>query len=202
MPAFPSAGEFTKEFSEQIKKNTASSAPSELTVVEKLPDNYVKAVINIATYAWRIRGKVADSSGDANSECSKDDIKKVLRYVDGIVDALTSIDIDIKDRIGQPFDFGLPEKVVTTVAQVGICKEMIRETLRPTIYWRSQIAQQGEIILATPEEAGKQTGTNDLESEPAAESTPAGEGIKTPTEPKQSIGPEESKNKPKLEKNK
>lgn len=200
MPAFPSASEFSKELSQQVTQNAMSEIPGKVTVVEKLPDNYVKAVISIATYAWRIRGKVADSSGDLNSDCSKDDIKKVLRYVDGIVDALAGIDIDIKDRTGQPFDYGLPEKVVTAVAQPGICREMIRETLRPTIYWRSQIVQQGEIILATPEEPGKQTDTNDAESSPTAESASLEEEIKTPIESKSPTGAVKSKTKTKLKK--
>jgi hypothetical protein len=30
------------------------------------------------------------------------------------------------------------------------------ETLRPTIYWGNQIVQQGEVVIATPEESAKQ----------------------------------------------
>jgi len=60
------------------------------------------------------------------------------------------VGMEVKDRTNEPFDYGLPEKVVTTQPQEGLSKEIIIETIRPTIYWNGQIAQQGEVVIATP----------------------------------------------------
>jgi hypothetical protein len=139
--SFPAAGEIARE-----------PAP----VVERVPDSFVKAVIAIATNAWRIRAKVADSTGESKEEISKDDVKKVNRYLETVFHTLSGIGMEIKDRTGEAFDYGLPEKVVTAQPQPGINKERILETLRPTIYWGNQIVQQGEVVIATPEESAKQ----------------------------------------------
>ena len=147
---FPTAGEIVNEVLRQVQHGATMGAQGKVTVVEKLPESWYKSAISIATNAWRIRCKVADSDGVENSTLAKDDIKKVLRYVEGIIDSLSAIEIEIKDRTGQAFDYGLPEKIITTIAQQGISRDLIRETLRPTIYFKTQIAQQGEVVLATP----------------------------------------------------
>ena len=43
--------------------------------------------------------------------------------------------MEVKDRTGEAFDYGLPEKVVTAQPQPGLTREIIIETIRPTIYW-------------------------------------------------------------------
>jgi hypothetical protein len=139
--SFPAASEIARE-----------PAP----VVERVPDSFVKAAIAIATNAWRIRAKVADSTGESKEEISKDDVKKVNRYLETVFHALSGIGMEIKDRTGEAFDYGLPEKVVTAQPQPGINKERILETLRPTIYWGNQIVQQGEVVIATPDASTKQ----------------------------------------------
>jgi hypothetical protein len=72
--SFPAAGEIARE-----------PAP----VVERVPDSFVKAVIAIATNAWRIRAKVADSTGESKEEISKDDVKKVNRYLETVFHSLS-----------------------------------------------------------------------------------------------------------------
>ncbi len=117
----------------------------------EIPESYVKAFTSIATQSWRIRTRVLDSlTGEPKEELSRDEIKKVARYVESIYDCFKQIEIEIKDRTGEHFDYGLPEKVVTAIPQESLQKETVLETIRPTIYWNNQIAQQGEVIIATP----------------------------------------------------
>lgn len=152
-PEYPSTEDLLRRVLDYTKAIQRTNSGKAVQVVEKLPDNFVKAVINIATSAWRIRSKVMNSSGEAVEEVTKDDIKKVSRYIESVFEALAGIEIVVKDRTGEPFDYGLPEKVVTTLPQPGLSVERVVETLRPTIYWRSQIAQIGEVVIATPQDA-------------------------------------------------
>ena len=110
-----------------------------------------KGLIEIANNAWRLRGKLVDrDSQEAREEISKADARKMARHIDRIYEAFKSLGIEIKDRTGEPFDYGLPEKVVSASQQADLKKEQIAETLRPTIYLNDRIEQVGEVIIATP----------------------------------------------------
>jgi hypothetical protein len=129
-----------------------SASPSSSTAGAVIPTALVNAVLSIATAVWRIRSRVEDSTGETKEDISKDDLKKMKRYLDTIFHSLSGVGIEIRDRTGEAFDYGLPEKVVTAQSQSGISKEQILETLRPTIYWSNQIVQQGEVVIATPKD--------------------------------------------------
>ena len=64
--------------------------------------------------------------------------------------------LTIRDRTGQSFDYGMPEKVIDAKPQPGITKERVFETLRPTVtwttnFWKEAMIQKGEVIIQTPE---------------------------------------------------
>lgn len=104
------------------------------------------ALASIATHAWRARGRMVDpTSGEV-----REDMKRLNRSVEGIVESLRALGVEIKDHTGQSFDYGLPLKVISTQPTAGIVKEQVVETLRPTVYWRQQIIQPGEVVIATP----------------------------------------------------
>jgi hypothetical protein len=150
-PEWPNVSELAREVANLIQDEAAPTAISGTRTVERLPDNVVKALLAMATNAWRIRVRLTDStSGEPRDEVGKDELKKLNRYVEAIFESLGGIGMKVKDRTGEAFDYGLPEKVVTAHQQPGLTKEMIIETLRPTIYWGSQIAQQGEVVIGTP----------------------------------------------------
>jgi hypothetical protein len=108
-------------------------------------------LLAIITYIWRIHDRINDRLNDEPKESlSVDEIKKIYKYTEQISDCFKSIGFEIKDRVGEPFNYGLPEKVVATKPQLGINHEMVIETLLPTVYFRDKTIQQGEIIIATP----------------------------------------------------
>jgi len=151
-PEYPTVIDIARDLLQQAHVLQAQRVPVQTQVVEKLPDSFVKAMTTIATNVWRIRSKVIGLDGSVADDISKEDLRKVARYIDTMFESLGSIGIEIKDRTGEHFDYGMPEKVVMTLPQPGINKERIVETLRPTIYWRSQIAQLGEVVIASPTE--------------------------------------------------
>lgn len=148
---WPEVAELAREVANLIQDDAAPTAISGTRTVERLPDNVAKALLAMTTNAWRIRVRLTDSTtGEPRDEVGKNELKKLNRYVEAIFEVLTGIGMEVKDRTGEAFDYGLPEKVVTAHSQPGLTKEMIIETLRPTIYWGSQIAQQGEVVIGTP----------------------------------------------------
>lgn len=111
-----------------------------------VPANVTKALAVIATNIWKAKTKMVDaSSGEVH-----DDMKRVYRHIESIFQAFQDMGLEVKDHTDEPFDYGLPLKVVTTQPTPGITKERVVETIKPTIYWQNQIIQHGEVVIATP----------------------------------------------------
>ena len=110
-----------------------------------LPPNFLKAMADIATNVWKAKTKMLDSSGETREE-----MKRVYRHVEGVMESFKEIGLEVKDHTGDAFDYGLPLNVVTTQPTQGITKESVIETIKPTVYWQKQILQRGEVVIATP----------------------------------------------------
>jgi hypothetical protein len=111
-----------------------------------LPDDLVKGIANIATHLWKAQSKMLDTgTGEVLEE-----MKRVHRHIEKSLQSLKDMGLEIKDHTGDPFDYGLPLKVVTTQPTSGVSKEQVIETLRPTIHWQKKIIQMGEVVIATP----------------------------------------------------
>ena len=117
---------------------------------EALQAACAEETLAIVINAWKIKSRMTDAlSKELKAELAKDDVKKISRYLESIFDSFARLGIEIIDRTGESFDYGLPEKVVTAKPQDGISKELVLETLRPTIKWNNQI-YPGEVEIATP----------------------------------------------------
>lgn len=148
-PDWPDAAEFARE----IARGIVSPRPGHELIekTEVLPERAAKALLSIATNAWRIRTRLSDSTTrEPRDEIGTDDLRKIIRYLGSMFESLSGIGMEVKDRTGEAFDYGLPEKVVAAQPQAGLSKEIVLETLRPTIYFGRQIAQQGEVVIGTP----------------------------------------------------
>jgi hypothetical protein len=142
------AMELAKRLAEEKKDNNGMSPGTKTAVTMSVPDP--NEILTIVINMWRIKLKMTDSlSKQPKEELSREDIKKVARYLESIYNAFTQLGIEIIDRTGEPFDYGLPEKVVATIPQEGIIKERVLETLRPTVKWNNHI-YPGEVEIATP----------------------------------------------------
>lgn len=104
------------------------------------------ALSTIATNIWRARNKIVDSeTGEV-----KDEMKRIYRHVEAVFDALSQIGVDIKDMQGRLYDSGMALKVISFEPTPGLTKEEITETIRPTITYKDQLIQIGEVIIGTP----------------------------------------------------
>lgn len=112
----------------------------------------LESLIAIITYVWRIQDRIFDRHTlEPKESIPADDVKKLTKYTEQIIDKLKSMGFEIKDRVGEQFDYGLPENVVATRPQPGLAHETVIETLMPTIYFQNKTVQRGEIVIATPE---------------------------------------------------
>ena len=115
-------------------------------VRHSVPENVVKPMADIATNVWKAKTKMLDgASGEV-----RDEMKRVYRHIDSVLESLHEMGLEVKDHTGDAFDYGLPLKVVTTQPTQGITRENVIETIKPTIYWQQQIIQMGEVVIATP----------------------------------------------------
>jgi hypothetical protein len=107
-----------------------------------------KEIADIVTQAWRARVKMIDPA----SREVREDMKRIIRHVEAILSSCAAMGFELKDHTGDGFDYGLPLRVVGTQPTSGLARETVLETLKPTIYWRNHIIQQGEVIVGTPVE--------------------------------------------------
>ena len=147
---FPSSSEIIST----LGKILSSDTPPEKQSDSVNSDNVTmlsKALVTIANQAWRISSAVIDSeSKDPKHELTTQDLKKIGHALDGMMETLASLGIKVVDRLGEPFDAGLPDQVVTEEIRAGISREQIIRTIRPTIIWNQTMVQRGEIDIAVP----------------------------------------------------
>jgi hypothetical protein len=152
-PDFPDPKGLGRDLNELYRASEQVDDPkvNEAKPEEVVPSIYVKATVVLATNAWRLRTRLFDSlTNEAREEVSREEVKKMARYIEAIYDTFASMGIEIKDRTGEAFDYGLIEKVITALPQPGLKQERIIETVRPTIKWNNTTVQEGEVIIATP----------------------------------------------------
>lgn len=110
-----------------------------------------KALIAIANQLWRITGAMIDPDlKEPKGELSPQELKKVGNSLESIKETLGGIGIKIIDRMGEPFNTGLPEQVVTEETRDSISNDRIIRTIRPTLMWHQIMVQRGEIDIAVP----------------------------------------------------
>jgi hypothetical protein len=130
----------------RFQKAMLAESQGGVAVRHAVPTNVVKAMADIATNIWKAKAKMLDGdSGEVRNE-----MKRVYRHIESVLESLNEVGLEVKDHTGDGFDYGLPLKVVTTQPTQGITRESVIETIKPTIYWEQQIIQMGEVVIATP----------------------------------------------------
>ena len=115
----------------------------------KAPQFDLKASASIATNAWRAQNKMVDSdTGEA-----KEEMKRVYRHIEGIIESLTQSGIQIIDPVGRAYDSGMALNVVSFEPTSGLTSEEIKETIKPSVALHGRLIQMGEVIVGTPEKA-------------------------------------------------
>jgi antitoxin component of RelBE/YafQ-DinJ toxin-antitoxin module len=77
-------------------------------------------------------------------------MRRVHRHLEGALDVLKEMGLTINDWINQPYDAGLPVKVLTFQPAPEVERDTVIETVRPTVMWKDRLVQLGEVVVGTP----------------------------------------------------
>jgi hypothetical protein len=146
--------DWTKEMSALRKMASVDGAavqPLDASAVRDYQQKVSGAFCEIAIHAWRAERRMKDkTTGEV-----KEDHKATHRSIAGILETLKGLGFELRDREGESYDYGLPEKVVAAEKRVGLSRELVAETIRPSIFVHGQLAWPGEIVIAVPETAAE-----------------------------------------------
>lgn len=138
---------------EAALRGQPASAPAPATAEPEADDSegLSAAFGGLATQVWRAMGKTVDpATGEPREE-----MRRVHRHIAGALDVLKQMGVTINDWVDQPYDAGLPVKVLTFQPTPGVDRDTILETVRPTVMWKDRLVQLGEVVVGTPAGSGR-----------------------------------------------
>jgi len=151
-PTDPNALNLALEELKNLSPSASQTPPTKPAPDLALDRNSAKKLASIATTIWRMSKRISEKSDSTQEENPV--LAKINHDTQSLREDLESMGVTIWDKTGQLFDYGMPEKVIDVKQQIGISKERVLETLRPTITWKSgektTILQVGEVIIQTP----------------------------------------------------
>lgn len=144
-----------EQLQRQVEAAAAGAAPAEAVAVRggtaapmppALPENLTQSLSALATHVWRAKGKLVDSeTGEP-----KEETRRVYRHIEGALETFAQMNLTMNDWINQPYDPGLPVKVLTFQPTPGVMSDTVVEAVRPTVIWRDQLLQLGEVVVGIP----------------------------------------------------
>jgi hypothetical protein len=109
-------------------------------------DEFGAALCGLATQVWRAVGKTVDPA----TGLPREEMKRVHRHIEGALDLLKQMGLTMNDWVKQPYDAGLPVKVLSFQPTPGLDRDTVVEAVRPTVLWKDRLLQLGEVIVGTP----------------------------------------------------
>ncbi len=107
----------------------------------------IRFLADLATGVWRLRQKMLEPG----TERPREQFRREYRHLESVWDVLTQAGMEIQDHTGKPFDSGQALKVLAFQPTPGVKRERVQETVKPTIYFKQQHIQMGEVIVESPE---------------------------------------------------
>lgn len=108
--------------------------------------NLARTLAEVGTGVWRLRQKMLQPGTSQPSE----EMRRTFRHVEAMWDALKRAKVEIIDHTNTPYDPGLSISVLAFQPQPGLTREMVVETIKPTIYFDQERIQMGEVLIGTP----------------------------------------------------
>ncbi|MFT3784378.1 MAG: hypothetical protein QM790_20400 [Nibricoccus sp.] len=131
----------------------AETAQPESTANEQAPspanadlEGITGSLANLATQVWRARNRIIDpATGEPREE-----MRRLHRHIEGAMDTFGLMGVVINDWVNQPYDAGLPVKVLTFQPTPDVQRDVVLEAVRPTVIWKDRLLQMGEVIVGIP----------------------------------------------------
>lgn len=110
------------------------------------PGEFPQFLAKLSTGLWRLKQNMVKPGTDE----PLDEMRRAWRHFASLWDLLAENEIEIRDHTGSPYQAGMVVGVVAFQPTEGVTHEQIVETIRPTVYYKKQILQVGEVIVASP----------------------------------------------------
>jgi hypothetical protein len=155
--------EWPGDFFDAVKALTAPPAPRG-PAGEEDPERRrarLGLLADIGTGLWRLRQRMVDES----SGRPLDAMRKAYRHFESVWDALTQAGVEVHDHTGEAVPEGGVYALKTVAFQPtpGLSREKVIDTIKPSVYYRGELIQMGEVIVGTPEGVRASQGTNSTE---------------------------------------
>ena len=130
-------------------EETETPAPAPATV--PATDGYLEelggSLASLATQVWRTRNRIIDpATGEPREE-----MRRIHRHIEGAFESFAEMGLIINDWLKQPYDSGLPVKVLTFQPASDVQRDTVLEATRPTVIWKDRLLQMGEVIVGIPQ---------------------------------------------------
>ena len=108
-------------------------------------------IAKLATAAWRVQRRFADlATGEL-----PDALRRAVRDAEAMMELLHEHAVEVQDHTGDAYDATLSLRVAAFEPRSELEQERVLETLQPTVYYRDQRIQVGEVIVGIPERASQ-----------------------------------------------
>ena len=130
------------EVAAQSPAPTASAQADEQTISEEQK----RMLADIGTGLWRLRQRMVAPGTDRPLE----EMRRAFRHLEFTWDALVQAGVEIQSHTGMPFDSGLALDAIAFQAEPGMEREMVIETVKPSVYYKGKQIQIGQVVVGTP----------------------------------------------------
>ncbi len=115
----------------------------------------LRLMATICTGLWRAQQNLNELESDAS-----DKARRAARHVSSVMDFITQSGYSIHDHTRQAYDPGMNLNVLTFEPRSDLTREVVTETLKPSVYYQEHCIQVGDVIVGTPAQPG-QDGVDD-----------------------------------------
>ncbi len=141
----PEEGTVLLEEADSLLSDLLSAANAERpeTAGSLLPE---QLLVRVATGLWRLRQRMIDPATGQ----PMDNSRRTYRHLEALWDTLAEFGVEIDDHDGEPFDSGMALVVLSYERDPAATREVVKETIKPTVYLHERCIQRGEVIVGTP----------------------------------------------------
>ncbi|MGW6907188.1 hypothetical protein [Streptomyces sp. NPDC054940] len=104
------------------------------------------ALLGAAVGIWRALRKLDQGTGPLSAA----DLRQVRRQVHASRQALLDDGLEIQEHDGMPFDSGQSLEALVFQDEPGLDRETVLETVRPSVYFRGERIQMGQVVVGRP----------------------------------------------------